>query len=84
MSYKKNKVRISAPMQNEQFELPSGSYSISDIQDYSECNLKQHGTLTDNLPIKIYVNKNKNRITFKIKTKHYLELLTAGTIKLWK
>ena len=30
-SYKKNKFKISAPGQNEEFELPDGSYSISDI-----------------------------------------------------
>ena len=31
--------------------------------------------LTDNPPIKIYVNKTEYRITFKIKTGYYLELL---------
>ena len=30
----------------------------------------------------IYVNKIENRITFKIKTGYYLELLTRDTIKL--
>ena len=29
-----NKFKISAPIWNEEFELPDGSYSISDIQDY--------------------------------------------------
>ena len=28
------KFKISAPTWNEEFELPVGSYSISDIQDY--------------------------------------------------
>ena len=32
--------------------------------------------------MKIYVNKIENRITFKIKTGYYLELLTPGTMKL--
>ena len=32
-SYKNNKFRISAPIWNEEFELPDGSYSVSDIQD---------------------------------------------------
>ena len=32
--------------------------------------------------MKIYVNKIKNIITFKIKTQYYLELLTPGTMKL--
>ena len=30
----------------------------------------------------MYINKTKNRIMFKIKTGHYLELLTPGTMKL--
>ena len=33
-SYKNNKFKISAPTWNKEFELPDGSYSISDIQDY--------------------------------------------------
>ena len=40
-SYKSNKFKISAPTQNEEFELPDGSYSISDIQDYFEYILKK-------------------------------------------
>ena len=37
---------------------------------------------TVNAPIKIYINKIENRITFKIKTGFYLELLTPETTKL--
>ena len=33
-SHKNNKLKISAPIWNEDFELPDGSYSVSDIQDY--------------------------------------------------
>ena len=36
----------------------------------------------DNPSIKIYVNKIENRITFKIKTGYYLELLTPEAMKL--
>ena len=36
----------------------------------------------DNPPARIYVNKIENRITFKIKTGYYLELLRAETMKL--
>ena len=43
--------------------------------------LKKHGE-TVNPSIKIYIKKTKNRITFKIKTGYYLELLTSETIKL--
>ena len=36
----------------------------------------------DNPSIRIYVNRIKNRITFKIKTGYYLELLTLEKMKL--
>ena len=38
--------------------------------------------MTDNPPIKIYVNKIENWITFETKTGNYLELLMPETIKL--
>ena len=63
-------------------DLPHGSYTIDDIQDYLEFIIKKHETLTDNPPIKIYSNKIKNRIVFKIKTGYKLELLTPQTMKL--
>ena len=72
-SYNNNKFKISAPTWNDKFELPDGSYSISDIQDYFEYILKKHGENIDNPSIRIYVNKIENRITFKIKTGYYLE-----------
>ena len=31
--YKNNKVKIIAPTWNDEFELPDGSYSVSEIQD---------------------------------------------------
>ena len=37
-----NKSKISAPTWNDEFELPDGSYSISDIQDYFVYVLKKH------------------------------------------
>ena len=63
-------------------ELPDGSYSISDIQDYFEYILKKHTENVDNPSIRIYANKIENRITFKIKNGYYLELLTPETMKL--
>ena len=81
-SYKNNKFKISAPTWNDEFELPDRSYSVSDIQDYFEYILKKHETVTDNLSIRIYVNKIENRTTFKIKTVYYLELLMPETVKL--
>ena len=35
-SYNNKKFKISAPTWNDKFELPDGSYLISDIQDYFE------------------------------------------------
>ena len=78
--YKNNKFKISAPTWNENFELPDGSYSVSDIQDYFEYIIKKHETVTDNPSILMYVNKIENRITFKIKTGHYLKLLMPETM----
>ena len=37
------KFKISAPTLNEEFELPDGSYSLSDIQDSFEYIFKKHG-----------------------------------------
>ena len=73
-----NKFKISAPTWSEEFQLPDGSYSIPDIQDYSKYILKKHSESVDNPSIRIYVNK----ITFKIKSGYYLELLTPETMKL--
>ena len=69
-SYNNNKLKISAPTWSDEFELPDGSYLISDIQD----DLKKNHENTDNPSIKIYVNKIENRITFKIKNGYFLEL----------
>ena len=44
--YKNNKLKIIAPMWNDEFELPDGSCSVSDIQDYVEYIIKKHKTLT--------------------------------------
>ena len=70
--YKKNKFKISASSCNDTFDLPDGSYSFADIQDYFEVIIKNHETLIDNTPIQIYPNKIKNRIVFKIKTGYKL------------
>ena len=80
--YNNNKFKISAPTWNDTFDLPDGSYSISDIQNYFEYIIKKQETLTENPPVQIYLNKIKNRIVFKKKTGYKLELLTPGTMKL--
>ena len=55
---------------------------MSDIQDYFEFAIKQHETLTESPPVKIYVNGIKNRIVFKIKAGYILEFLAPETRKL--
>ena len=80
--YNNNKFKISAPTWNDTFDLPDGSYSVSDIQDYFEFIVKKYKTLTENPPIQIYPNKIKTRIVFKIKTGYKLELLTSETMRL--
>ena len=65
-----------------QFELPDGSYSVSDIQDYFEYILKKHSESVDNPSIRMYINRIENRITFKIKNGYYLKLLTPETMRL--
>ena len=81
-SYNNNKFKIPAQTWNKEFTLPDESYSVSDIQDYFHYILKKHGENTDKPSIQIYVNKIKNRITFKIKKGYSLELLTKETMKL--
>ena len=81
-SYNNNKFKISALTSGDEFELPDGSYSVLDIQDYSEYILKKHSENVDNRSARIYVNKIENRITFKIKNGYFLELLTPETMKL--
>ena len=76
--YNSNKFKISAPIWNETFDLPDGSYSADDIQDYFEFIIKKH----ENPSVQIYPNKIKNRIVFNIKNAYKLELLTPETIKL--
>ena len=41
-SYNNNKFKISAPKWNDEFELPDGSYSTSNIQDYFDSILKKN------------------------------------------
>ena len=77
-----NKFKVSVSTWDDTFDLPDGSYSIADIQDYFEFIIKKHETLTENPPVQIYRNKIKNRIVFKIKTGYNLELLTFKTMKL--
>ena len=74
-SYKNNKFNTLGPAGKKIFESTNGSHFVSEIQDYFEYITKKNENLTDNPPIRIYVNEVDNRITFKFK-KEILELLT--------
>ena len=80
--YNNSKFKIHAPIWNDEFNLPDGSYSVSDIQDCFEYIIKKHETIADNPPVQIYKNKIKNRIVFKIKTGYKLELLPEKAMQL--
>ena len=81
-TYYNNKFKISAPTWNETFDLPDGSYNISEIQNYIEYIIKKHETFGENASMLIYANAINNRIVFKIKTGYKLELLWKETMKL--
>ena len=55
-SYNNNKFKISVPTWNNKFELPNGSYSVSDIQNYFEYILEKFGEKSDEPSVKICQN----------------------------
>ena len=69
-SYNNNKSKISTPTWDKKFELPDGSYYVSNIQDYFEYIFKKDGENIDKPSVQIYVNKIENRVTFKIKNEY--------------
>ena len=54
--YKNIKLKIITPICNDEFELPDGSCSVSDIQDYIEYIIKKQETLTENSSAYVYIN----------------------------
>ena len=68
---------------NDEFQLPGGSYSRSDIQDYIKYITKKRKTLTRILPIHVYINRINDRLVLKIKHGYKLELQTPETMKLF-
>ena len=81
--YNNNKFKISGPTWSETFNLPDGSYELSDIQDCFLKMIKKHeSTIKTNeeSPILIYPDGVKNRLNFNIKTGYKLELLTREKI----
>ena len=61
-------IQTSEKIKNNKFKILASRWNEkSDIHSFFEYITKKHETLTDNPPIRIYVNKVENRITFKIK-----------------
>ena len=46
--------------------------------------MNQHETFADNTPIKMYINKSNISITFKIKSRYYLNFLLLNNEINWK
>ena len=65
--YTNNKLKIIPPTWTDEFELPDGSYSVSEIKDYIEYIIKKHETLKSIPPIHVYISTINNRLVLKIK-----------------
>ena len=61
-SYNSDKFKISDQTWNDKFQLPDGSYLISDIQDYIEYISKNHVENIHSPSIRTDVNKIENRL----------------------
>ena len=81
--YKNTKrTKIITPTWDDECELPDGSYSASDIQDYIEYIIKKHEILTTIPPIYVYINRINNVLVFKIKNEYKLELQSFKMMRL--
>ena len=65
-SYNNNKFKISTSTWNEEFNLPDGSYSVSDTQDYFDYILKN--------VVKILINHQYRYMQIKLKIGLHLKL----------
>ena len=52
--FKNNKLKLIAPTLNDESELPDGSFSVSDFQNYIDYVITKHETLTIIPPIHIF------------------------------
>ena len=75
--YKNKKLKIITPTWNDVFELPDGSYSVSDTQENIEFAINKDKTITKISPIHVYINRINNRSVFKINDEYKLELQTS-------
>ena len=81
-TYNNNKFKISVPAWNDEFELLMDHILFQTFRITLNLSSKSTKPLAENPPIQIYPNKIKNRIVFKIKARHKLELLSPETMKL--
>ena len=81
--YKNNRLKTIAPTWNDEFELPSGTYFVSDIQNYIKYIIKKHETLPAVPPIYFYINRIDNTLVFKVKDGYEVELQTPETMILF-
>ena len=70
-------------MKRYRFQLPDGSYSVSDIQDCDEYISKKHETLKMIPPIYFHINRINKRLVFKTKDEYKLELQMPEAMKLF-
>ena len=80
--YKRNELKITDPIWNDEFELPDGSYSVSNVQDYMAYIIQKHEKLTTISPIHVYINRI-NKLVLKIRNGHKLEVQMPETMKLF-
>ena len=78
-----NSIKIINLMMNDEFELPDGSYSVSDTEACIKYIIKKHETLATIPPIHVYINRINNRLVFKITDGDKLELQTPETMRLF-
>ena len=67
---------------NDELELPGGSYSVSDIQGYTEYIIRKHETLTTIPPVHVHINRINNGLAFLKEEGCKPELQTSETMKL--
>ena len=61
-------------MWNDEFQLPDGSYSVSDVQDFMKYIIKKHETLPTNPPLHIDISRNYNRSFFRIQLESQIRI----------
>ena len=85
-AYNNNKFKISAPTWNDEFDLPDGSYSISDFQDYFEYIIKKsHSCEEGGAHLRFFflafIDELEKQITIKKTVAFFLENIKKNTCR---